>query len=132
MEQLADAWESGRTDAVDDLLAPDVVSHTAWGDLDGVEAYKAWMADTHESLSDVAITLDETMVFDDRVVGQYTFEGRHTGPFAGVDPTGEDVSFTGCVIARFEGDRCVEDWNFANTISVLGQIGAIPGPDVAA
>jgi predicted ester cyclase len=63
-------------------------------------------------------------VDDDLVIGEGAFVGRHTGPFAGIAPTGADVSLPFVVFVRFRdgllaGERFVYDLN--GLLRQLGQ-----------
>jgi predicted ester cyclase len=44
----------------------------------------------------------------DRIVVHYTFEGTHTGPLAGMAPTGMRMRIPGIMISRVENNRVIE------------------------
>ena len=46
----------------------------------------------------------------------------------GTAPTGRDVSFSMLTISRCREGKIEEEWEIADTISLLQQVGAIPKP----
>ena len=62
------------------------------------------------------------------VAGRVTWRGTQAGPFAGVAPTGQFVSFEAYHIARFEGGKVAEWWGTADIFGALAQLGALPDP----
>ena len=64
----------------------------------------------------------------DRVVARWTLRGTHRGEFMGIAATGKQVSMSGIEIDRFAGDKAVEHWEQADIMSLMQQLGAIPGP----
>jgi len=55
-------------------------------------------------------------------------EGTHLGPFMGTPPTGKFVSTSGITIFRLQNGRIIEEWGQSDTIGLLQQVGAMPGP----
>ena len=68
-KMCVEAWGAGNLDVVDDVLATEVVSHSSMGEIEGIEAYKAWITERHESMSDVHVVLEDVIVEDDREDG---------------------------------------------------------------
>jgi predicted ester cyclase len=46
-----------------------------------------------------------------------------------IPATGKQVKFDGVVITRLAGGKVVEDWELADMMSLLQQLGAIPAPE---
>jgi SnoaL-like polyketide cyclase len=61
--------------------------------------------------------------YADRAIG-----GTQTGPFAGVAPTGTRVLITGIAISRLANGRINEQWDQADMLELLQQLGALPDP----
>jgi len=55
-----------------------------------------------------------------------TLTGRHEGDLMGTAPTGRDVSFSMLTISRCRDGKIEEEWEVADTISLLQQVGAVP------
>jgi predicted ester cyclase len=53
--------------------------------------------------------------------------GTHQGDLLGVGPTGRSVEFSGVDIIRVEDGKVAEHWGAMDTMTLMQQIGAIPG-----
>jgi predicted ester cyclase len=114
----------GNFDALDEIVAPDYVLHPeevrgAKGLMEMVEGYR-------NALSGLRVTIDQQFTEGDYVATRFTIRGTHDGDLMGAPPTGNDVAFTGITISRCESGRIVEEWEITDTLSLLGQVGALP------
>ncbi len=78
-----------------------------------------------DALSGLRVSIDQQFTDGDYVATRLTLRGRHDGNLMGTPPTGNEVVFTGITISRCEGGRIVEEWELTDTVSLLGQIGAL-------
>lgn len=124
------AIEEGDFDALDDLLADDLVDHNPIPEqLPGREGFKQWMASARQIFPDMSATVADTVVENDRVAGRVSFSGTHSGPLAGVPPTHLPVEFTAFHLVRLSQGQIVEWWGTADLLGALLQLGAqISGP----
>ena len=60
------------------------------------------------------------------VVVRLTNFGKHTGDFAGLAPTGNDVRWRVMAINRFEGGKIAETWVDADFLTLFQQLGSVP------
>jgi steroid delta-isomerase-like uncharacterized protein len=129
--RIIDAISRGDADALDELMAPDIVDHNPVPDqAPGVEGFKQWMATARDSFPDLSGTVEDVLAEGDRVAARVMWHGTHAGEFLGVPPTGRTVSFPAFHIVRFSGRRAVEWWGTADLLSVIQQLGAnVSGPD---
>jgi predicted ester cyclase len=114
----------GNFDALHDIVTPDYVVHPeevrgADGLAEMVQAYRS-------ALSGLRVTIDQQFTDGDYVATRYTISGTHDGDLMGTPPTGKDVAFTGITISRCEGGRIAEEWEIADVVGLLGQVGALP------
>ena len=72
------------------------------------------------------MTIDQQFTAGDYVATRFTITGRHDGDLMGTPPRARTSQFTGITISRCEEGRIVEEWEIADTMSLLGQIGALP------
>lgn len=112
---LDEVWSTGDVDAVDEIFAPDFVSHQhshpdGPGDVADVGALKAFVREFHAAFPDFSDTVDDQLAEGDKVVTRFTSSGTHEGPLMGVEPTGTRVSWMGITIDRIENGRIVENW----------------------
>ena len=125
-------WNHGDLDALDEVLAPEYVAQTPFGEVRGPEGVKAIITEFRATFPDVSMTIDGQWAEGDTVVSRWTAKGTQQGPLRGIEPTGKQVTFSGVLILRFEGDRAVEAWQHFDRLTMLEQIGAVPTPAGAA
>lgn len=120
-------WNAGSQEAVDEVFAPDYRGHDPdRPDLAGPEAVKRSVAQFHAAFPDFAISIDDLVAEDDRVVWRYTMTGTHSAEFLGVPATGRRVTATGISIFRVEDGMLREGWINFDALGMLRQMGALP------
>jgi predicted ester cyclase len=64
----------------------------------------------------------------DKVVYRYSATGTHThtGDFKGITATGKQITAAGIVISRIVNGRLWEDWECADEMGLMHQLGVIP------
>ena len=116
----------GNFDAVEEIVAPDYVLHPE--EVQGADGLREMVEAYRSALSGLRVTVDQQFTEGDYVATRFTITGTHDGDLMGTPPTGRDVSFTGITISRCENGRIAEEWEIADTMSLLAQIGALPQP----
>jgi steroid delta-isomerase-like uncharacterized protein len=120
---------TGRLDLLNELVAPEYVDHTARpGRASGTAGVREVVVLFHTAFPDLVVTLEDTLTEQDRVATRFTIRGTQTGPFAGLPPTGRQVVITGIAISRVAGGRIAEQWDQADMLGLLQQLGALPDP----
>jgi steroid delta-isomerase-like uncharacterized protein len=126
--RIIDAISRGDADALDELVAPDIVDHNPVPDqAPGVEGFRQWIAAAKSSFPDLAGTVEDLIAEGDRVAARVTWRATHRGQFLGIPPTGRTVSFSAFHIVRFSRERAAEWWGTADLLSVIQQLGASVG-----
>jgi steroid delta-isomerase-like uncharacterized protein len=124
-----EGFSQGKEDVFDELVAENFVNHdpSAPPDLpSGREGLKELARFYRSAFPDAQLTIDDQVAEGDRVVTRYTARGTHRGDFAGVPPTGKQVTVTGITIDRIQGGQIVESWNEINQLTMLQQLGVVP------
>jgi steroid delta-isomerase-like uncharacterized protein len=124
-----DAWHKRDLDAAYAIYADDVVFHSPPSPpVARKEANKQADADILTAFTETRSTIHGTVVEGNLTVVRWTWEAMHTGttPSLGLAPTGKQVSKDGCTAYWFDGDKVVEQWEYADWLGLLQQLGVIP------
>lgn len=73
--------------------------------------------------------IDEIFSAGDRVVVRWTGTGTHVGELNGIPPTGKTISVDAITIHQVTGHKISETWQVWDTLGLLQQLGAAPGPE---
>lgn len=127
LRSLEELYNKGNVDLADEFYAAEYVWHNVSGpDIHGFEGMKEHVAIVRNAFPDIHITADDMIGEGDKVVTRWTIVGTHKGDFAGIPPTGVQVTFTGILISRLEGGKIVEEWENSDVLGLLQQLGVIP------
>ncbi len=117
-----EVWSGGRYDAVDLLLAGDHRHYLSGEDVGGPDEVKELARAMREGFPDLTFTLEDVVSSGNKVVVRWTARGTHEGAFAGQEPTGRRVEWTGMDLIRFEGGRIVELWGNNDAMGLWDQL----------
>jgi steroid delta-isomerase-like uncharacterized protein len=126
-----EAFNRGDLDALDALVAADVVTHSqAPGLPAGLEGGKMAHRGTVAAFPDLHYHIDELLAEGETVVERFTITGTHDGPFMGLAPTGRPIRFSGVSFFRVRGGKIVEHWGLQDQFTLMIQLGLFtpPGP----
>lgn len=119
--------------AVDELLTADFVLHLNAADIPGAEGFKSFLAGLHEGFPDVHYEILDLAVDGDRAIVRWAVSGTHQGVFNGIPATGKPIAnVPGISWLRIEGGRIAEAWVVVDTVTLLTQIGLLPGTEAEA
>lgn len=117
---------------VDKYLAPDFANHTP---LPGIpndrEGYKQLLSMYTEALPDFEVIVEDVVAEEDKAAVRWRVKATHTGPLMGVPPSGNEVDITGAGIVHVRDGKIVAQWEIADLLGMMQQIGAAPEPDAA-
>jgi serine phosphatase RsbU (regulator of sigma subunit)/predicted ester cyclase len=112
-------------DALDQMLAPDFVSHHKRlpGQQPGREGYKWATAQYSAAFSNSRLLVEEQVAEGDTVVSRFIVHATHDGrDILGVAPTGSEVAYKAIAIHRISGGKITEEWTLATTApKLMGQ-----------
>jgi predicted SnoaL-like aldol condensation-catalyzing enzyme len=118
--------QNGNRAAFEALVAPDFVNRSAPpGAPNGPESL--WATFEHvlrPALSGLGVTIHDQIAEGDKVTTRKTISGTHTGPFAGIAPTGKPVSIDVIDVVRVRNGQYVEHWGINTLPSVLAALKA--------
>ncbi len=129
VRKYREAHNQNQLDALDAIVAPDVISHAA---LPGLPPGLAGGKMAHQiflgSFSDLQTATEDLIAEGDKVVERYLTRGTHTGDFMGAPPTGKTFAAETMVIYRLANGRIVETWGLNDVQAVMLQLGLMPAP----
>jgi steroid delta-isomerase-like uncharacterized protein len=122
-----EVWARGNVEFAQQVFADDYVRHdlrptrAAPGALGQAQIAQAFRA----AFPDLQWRIDLLLAEGDLVAARWTASGTHSGPWAGVAPTGRRAEFSGVNIFRFGPDQKVaEIWNHRDDLGLQEQLGA--------
>ncbi len=122
-------WNEGNTAAVDELMATDAVIYMPTGEVADPEGLKNFAAWWRNPFPDWHSTFEELIAEGDMVAERWTGRGTHRGELQGIPPTDKRVEVPGSVFYRIVDGKIVEFRGQLDMMSLMQQIGAVPGPD---
>jgi len=114
----------GNFGALHEILSPDYVVHPE--EARGVEGLTEVVEGYRAALADLSVTIEHQIADGDYVATRSTIRGRHDGELMGTAPTGREVEFMILTLSRCRDGKIEEEWELADTVSLLGQVGALP------
>jgi steroid delta-isomerase-like uncharacterized protein len=116
-------WNRADPDAIEELIAPDMVEHGAFGAGTGgrddarrtVERFRA-------AFPDLVLEAQHLIAEGDDVVLHWIGRGTHEGEFMGTPPSGATVTATGLDIYRIADGRVVEHWGYPDVAGLMAQL----------
>jgi steroid delta-isomerase-like uncharacterized protein len=117
---------AGNLDLIDELIAPNYVSHypTGYDFGGGPDDVKQIVTTVRSGFPNVHFTVEDVLAEGNRVVGRWTFRGTHQGNFMGIPSTGKNVSVMGIAIYRIVDAKIAEAWVAWDALGLMQQIGA--------
>ncbi len=124
----ASDWERTRALMTPDYLYNEVgTQRSIQGPEEVVAALQGWK----EAMPDVTGTVTNALASGNTVTLQVTWDGTHTGPLEGpmgtIPASGKRQVTPSAWILTFEGERIKESHHYFDMLSLLTQIGALPG-----
>jgi steroid delta-isomerase-like uncharacterized protein len=126
---IEEGFSQGNLDALDAVVAPDLVEHqNITGLPPGLEGLRALIRGLRAVLPDLTVTIDDITADGDKVWARLVGRGTHRGPFFGLPGTGKTVSIDVMDVGRFENGKLVEHWGVPDRFSLLEQLDLLPKP----
>jgi steroid delta-isomerase-like uncharacterized protein len=121
-----EVFGQGRLDSIDELVAPDFVSHTFRFTDDGRTKLRAATERVHASLTDVDFAVEDLIAEEDRVAVRLNASSTVVDEFMGVSAPGKRYSIGEIHIFRVADGRIVEHWHQHDALGLMKQLGAMP------
>ena len=125
-EHYRSFWR-GDLDDFDNQLAPDFTDHESLGGQVGPAPAKEFATFMRAVSSDMTVTVEQAVVEGNWIAVRATWQGTHTGPILGREPTGRVLKAGGMVFWRFDNQGLItERWAQIDSASLLAQMDADP------
>ena len=127
-------WNKGRAEAMEELVAPDVIAHGFGGPdqvLRGADALKKVYRQLYDAFPDLHMTVEEAVSERDIVAVRWIASGTHTGDTLGFAATGKRVTVTGMTFCRFVDGKIAEGWDNWDMMGLMNTLGQTPHATVA-
>jgi steroid delta-isomerase-like uncharacterized protein len=115
-------------DRAGEVLADDIVMYhpAAPGPIRGLDAVKEILTKYRVGFPDLALTVEDEIAEDDKVVVLWTARGTNTGDLFGTPATGKTVKVGAVSTFRIADGKIIEDTICEDTLGMLRQMGVIP------
>jgi steroid delta-isomerase-like uncharacterized protein len=119
---------TGNLDAVEEIFAPNYVSHEPTsGETRGIEGARQFAATYREAFPDLENTIEDMVAEGDKVVVRFRARGTHQGDTEAFGPaTGKRMEITGITIKRVSDGKIAEAWTNFDALGMMHQLGRIP------
>lgn len=127
LSRFYSAVSAGNLDALDELLADDLVEHEVFPGFEpNKEGVKQVFAMFRSGFSDFRMEPHEMIAEGDFVCARIVTMGTHTGEFMGMPPNGKRIEVDAIDIIRVRDGQLAEHWGVSDTITMIQQLGAVP------
>lgn len=129
---MIDAINARDLEALDDLIAPDVVRHsqsTPGVTVRSLDDMKAFLRGDFATVPDSRIECPMMIAEDDLVATWCSYEGTQQGPMGPFPPTGKPLNLDFASVLRLEDGKIAEMWVVWDNLTALTQTGHLPAPD---
>jgi steroid delta-isomerase-like uncharacterized protein len=119
-------WNSGNLDICDDLYAENCSFHDPSFPIDGITGLKQHVRELRAANPDLHLDVHDVLMDGDLSADRWTMGATARGEFRGIPATGKTYVMTGTTVAKWEGDRIVEEWINYDLAGALRQLGLMP------
>ena len=124
---IEEAWNKGNVGIIDELMAVQYARYMGVGAPPlNREGQKQRILGFRRAFPDLRLEVEDLVAEDEKVSFRLVLRGTHQGEFLRVPPTGKTIQVGAVDVARFEGDKIVEQWGQTDLLGLLQQIGAVP------
>jgi steroid delta-isomerase-like uncharacterized protein len=123
MRVVDEMWNRGDAAAVDELIAPGMVEHGAFGaGTGGRDDARETIGRFRAAFPDLVLEAEHLIAEGDQVVLHWVGHGTHEGEFMGMPPSGAKVTARGLDIYRVADGQVVEHWGYPDVGALMAQL----------
>lgn len=117
-----EVWNERRDETIDELIAEGGIANLEGGPPADREQLKTVRAGLLDAISDLRVTVVDTLAYGNDVVVRWRLRGTHDGPGLGFPASGRSVDASGMTWLKFENGRIVEGWDSWNREAFLAAL----------
>jgi steroid delta-isomerase-like uncharacterized protein len=115
--------------AVPEYVAPNFVGHyPGFPPVQGVEGFTQFLSMYNTAFGNSRVTIEDIIAEGDKVAVRLTFRATHTGEFAGIPPTGKQITLSAINFFQILDGKAVEQWVVQDDLGMMQQLGVMPPP----
>ena len=114
---------------LDEFTAPNAVEHAVPPGLPPtIEGTKMFFGMMFAAFPDLQYTVEDTIGEGDRIAQRVTAHATMKGDFLSMPATGKSATWSEMHILRLKDGKVVEHWGVVDQVSMMTQLGLMPGP----
>lgn len=125
---IEEGFSKGDVSIFDKYTSPDFIEHQYGFVPPNVVGVKKAIQSLHKAFPDFSLTIEDLVVYDDKVWGRMTGRGTHKNQFGPLPPTGKRFEITVIDIGRFKDGKLIEHWGVPDRLALMEQLGMKPPP----
>lgn len=123
-----DVLNRGEVGLLESLVRADHIEHDPLpGQGGGLAGFRKRVEMLREGLQP-QFTIEQIIEEGDTVVVRWTNNGKHVAPFLGIPATNKSFTIAGIDVHRLSEGKLAEHWHVVDQLSMLQQLGLVPGP----
>ena len=116
-------WDAHDKDAIPSVLHENFTFRGSLGqEKRGHRGFAEYVDMVHKALADYKCIIEELVEEGDKVFAKMTFTGIHRDVFLGYPPTQQRVSWNGCALFTFKGERIADVWVLGDLKNLEAQL----------
>jgi steroid delta-isomerase-like uncharacterized protein len=123
---MEEAFNNGNLAVVPEVVAPEYVHHTNFGEVKGAEGLKQTITIMRNAFPDLNYVIDSMVAEGNMVAFTLRAQGTFEGEFFGMSPTGNPFTYTEAVFMRLAGGKIEESWSYNDSSAWFKQLGVTP------
>jgi steroid delta-isomerase-like uncharacterized protein len=124
--QVIETFNSGEIESLREWFTDDYVWHFSSTTTMNKEQFLAFMHSIKEPFPDFALTIEDIVAENDKVVMRLIATGTHKGLFQGLAPTNKRFRIIGFGQYNLTHGKISEGWELLDELSEVQQLGIIP------
>ncbi len=114
-----EVWNTRLEKTIDELMARDIEGYMEGQEVRSPEDFKRARTALLEAFPDLAMTVEDVVAQDEKVVVRWRVSATHRGTFAGIPPTHRKIAIRGISWLEFRNGQIARGWDSWNLGGLL-------------